>query len=101
MTTEPEIITTEERPYVGPCPDCGVPVATRYVIRGRDPDGNVVDSMAVDLCSACEAELERRMAESKVLEAQAKARYEKSLADLINSIPKPKHEQAKLDLGLD
>ena len=41
------------------------------------------------------------MVESKIREAQAKARYEKSLADLIASIPKPKHEQAELDMGLD
>ena len=71
------------------------------VMRAYDDEGNSEIVMSFDRCADCEAELERRAAERKVIEARSKAKYEKSLADLINSIPKKTERQIGFDMGLD
>ena len=84
------------------CRDCKVEISQRHPITVHDAEGNDTGkSIFVKLCPNCGAESDRRFEESRVKEAQAKARYEKSLADLIASVPKPKHEQAHLDMGFE
>lgn len=70
-------------------------------MRAYDKEGNSTIVMSFNQCDDCKAELEKRVAESRVRRAEAKARYEKSLADLINSIPKKTERQIGLDMGLD
>ena len=101
MSYESQIPRNQDGQILAPCHMCGVEILTSDVMYQVEDDGSLSILMAHDACSDCEAELERRRAEYRVREAEAKARYEKSLADLIASIPKPKHEQAELDMGLD
>ena len=102
MSLEAKIPDTDDDPIIAPCRGgCGVEIPTSYAIKAYGDDGSVEILMAVDQCADCEAELERRVAEHRVDAARRRAKYEKNLADLINSIPKPKHEQAELDMGLD
>ncbi len=103
MATDSKTPNTNDDTIIAPCRGCGVgiPSHPRDVMRAYDEDGNSEIVMSFNQCDDCEAELGRRVAEGRVRAAQAKAKYEKTLADLIASIPKPKHEQPKLDMGLD
>ena len=102
MSTESKTPETDNESVIESCRTCGVQITTNFTLKERDHEGNYTGvSISLKKCLACGTEAERRMVESKIREAQAKARYEKSLADLIASIPKPKHEQAELDMGLD
>ncbi len=84
------------------CRDCKVEISQRHPITVHDAEGNDTgSSIFVKLCTDCGAERDRRFEERRVDDARRRAKYEKTLADLIASIPKPKHEQATLDLGLD
>ena len=101
MSTESKTPELEDGEFILPCYKCGVDIRTRKVVRGYDDEGNYVPMLTFDRCADCAAILEERMAESKIREAQAKARYEKSLANLINSIPKKTEKQIGFDMGLD
>ena len=101
MSYESQIPRNEDGRILAPCRMCGIEILTSEVMYQVEDDGSLTILKSHDACSDCEAELERRRDEYRVREAEAKARYEKSLADLIASIPKPKHEQAKFDMGLD
>ena len=103
MSTESKIPETEDEVIIAPCRGCGVGIPThpRNVMRAYDEDGNSEIVMSFDRCAECEAELKRRAAERKVREARAKAKYEKSLADLINSIPQKTERQIGFDMGID
>ncbi len=102
MSTESKTPQTPEGTTIAPCPGCGKDIPTRNYIRVLNDDGTygrVVES--VTRCDACEAKHKKLVAASKVREAEAKARYEKSLADLLNSIPKKTERQIGFDMGLD
>ncbi len=101
MSNDSQISSVGDKTIIAPCRGCGVEIPTRGAIGQVDDDGNVISKIAFDLCADCKAKLQIRMEESKVLEAEAKARYEKSLADLINSIPKKTEKQIGFDMGLD
>ena len=101
MSTESTTPELEDDEFILPCYKCGVEIRTRNVVRGHDEEGNYVVKMTFDRCPDCAAILEERMAQSKKREAEAKARYEKSLADLIASIPKKTEKQIGFDMGLD
>ena len=101
MSTESIIPETDE-PTITRCRKCKVEISTRHTIKFYDAEGNYDGvSISVEMCPVCGDEQERRLAEHRVDAARRKAKYEKSLADLIASIPKPKHEQPELDMGLD
>ena len=95
MSTESEIITTDERPYVAPCPMCREDTPTSYVIKGYDPEGNVADRIATDLCSDCRAEVNRRVAAREAATARIEAIAEKKRAEIFSRIPK------QMDLNMD
>ena len=97
MSTESEIITTDERPYIAPCRMCREDTPTSYVIKGYDPEGNVADRIAADLCSDCKAEVKRHAAASKAAAARREAIAEKKRAEIFSRIPK----QMDLNMGLD
>ena len=103
MATESKTPNLSDESIVAPCRGCGVgiPSHPRDVMRSYDKEGNSTIVMSFNQCDDCKIELEKRVAESKIREAEAKARYEKSLADLINSIPKKTERQIGLDMGLD
>ena len=102
VSTEPKTPETDDT-IIAPCSMCSVGIRThsRNVLRAYYEDGTSEIVSSFDKCDDCEAELVRRAAERKVREAEAKARYEKSLADLINSIPKKTEKQIGFDMGLD
>ena len=96
MSTESKIPNTDD-PIVAPCHLCGVEIPTSCAISQIDDEGNIISSIAVDLCSDCKADLEKRVAASRVDAARRKAKYEKTLADLLKGKPR----QMDLELGLD
>ena len=95
MTSEANTPETGGTQIVAPCHLCGTEIPTSAAIRQVDDEGNIISSIAVDLCSDCEEEITRRVAERKVDAARRKAKYEKSLADLLKGKPK------QMDFGLD
>ncbi len=103
MVTEPKIPDAEDDTIIAPCRGCGVgiPSLPRDVMRAYDKEGNSTIVMSFNQCDDCKIELERRVAASRVRRAEAKARYEKSLADLLNSVPKKTERQIGFDMGLD
>ena len=101
MSTESKTRELEDEEFILPCYKCGVDIRTSRVVRGHDEEGNYVPKFTFDRCPDCAAKLKELMAECDRIEAEAKAKSEKTLADLIASIPKPKHEQAEFDMGLD
>ena len=101
MSHESQMRRNQDGRILAPCRMCGIEILTSEIMYQVNDDGSRSILKSHDACSDCEVELERRRAEYRVREAEAKARYEKSLADLIASIPKPKHEQAEFDMGLD
>ena len=103
MATESKTPNTDDDTIIAPCSGCGIGISTRArdVMRAYDEEGNSEIVMSVNRCDACEAELKRRVAEGRVRAARSKAKYEKTLADLRNSIPKKTEKQVGLDMGLD
>ena len=102
MATESKSPETSDDTIIAPCRGCGVgiPSHPRDVMRAYDREGDSTIVMSFNQCDDCKVELERRVAESKVRRAEAKARYEKSLADLIDSVPKKTEKQIGFDMGL-
>ena len=101
MSTEAKTPELEDGEFTLPCYKCGVDIRTRKVVRGYDDEGNYVPKMTFDRCANCAAILEELMAQSRKRAAEAKAKYEKSLADLIASIPKKTESQIGFDMDLD
>ena len=102
MSTESKIPEIVDRPRFMRCTSCGIDIDTRQKIKTYDGEGNDTGvSIAIRKCVPCAKEAEKRFAAHRVREAQLRAKSEKVLADLIASIPKPKHEQGKFDMGLD
>ena len=103
MVTESKTPNTDDDTIVAPCRGCGVgiPSHPRDVMRAYDEEGNSEIVMSFNQCDDCEAELNRRVAEGRVRAARAKAKHEKTLADLRNSIPKKTEKQIGLDMRLD
>ncbi len=104
MATEPKTPDASDDTFIlAPCRGCGVgiPSRPREIMRAYDEDGNSEIVMSFNQCDDCKAELEKRGAERKIRAAEAKAKYEKSLADLIDSIPNKTEKQIGLDMGLD
>ena len=97
MATESKTPDTDGTPIIAPCHRCGAEIPTSAAIRQVDDEGNIISSIAVDLCSDCEEEITRRVAERRVDAARRKAKYEKSLADLLKGKPK----QMDFEMGLD
>ena len=103
MSTESKTPELEDGTIIAPCRGCGVgiPSLPHDVMWAHDEEGNSEIVMSFNQCDDCEEELKKRVAEGRVRAAQAKAKYEKTLADLRNSIPKKTEEQIGLDMGLD
>ena len=102
MSTKSKIPETDPQPIIERCSGCGVEISTRHTIKEYDAEGKYTGvSISARMCSTCGSDSERRLAARSVDDARRRAEYEKTLADLIASIPKPKHEQATLDMGLD
>ena len=103
MPTELIHPDADDGPLIAPCPDCGTATPTRYAIKGfyvgdtYEPEATV----AVDMCVDCKADLDKRAVEYRIDAARRRAKYEKTLADLLNSIPKKTEKQIGLDMGLD
>lgn len=102
MSTESKIPETDARPRIMRCRKCRVEIATRHTIKSYDADGNDTGvSISVKMCIPCGNDAERRLAASRVDAARRRAKYEKSLADLLNSVPKKTEKQIGFDMGLD
>ena len=102
MSTESKIPETGYRSKLMRCTSCGIDIDTRQRIKTYDGEGNDTGvSIAIRKCIPCAKEAEKRYAANRVREAQIRAKHEKTLADLIASIPKPKYEQSEFDMGLD
>ena len=102
MPTESKTPNTDDDIVIAPCPVCGKDTPTRNYVRAVNPDGTYAEIVASSTrCDKCQANHKKLVAESRVRRAEAKARYEKTLADLINSIPKKTERQIGLDMGLD
>ena len=101
MSTESKTPELEDSEFILPCYKCGVDIRTRKVVRGYDDEGNYVPMLTFDRCADCAAILEERMAQSRKRAAEARAKYEKTLADLIASIPKKTEKQIGFDMGRD
>ena len=97
MSTESKTPNLGDGEFIAPCSGCGVGIRTRDVMRAYDDEGNSEIVMSFDRCDDCEAELDRRAAERKVVEARSKAKYEAALAALLKGRPR----QMDLDMGLD
>ena len=101
MATESKTPNPSDETIIAPCQECGVEIPTRGAITQIDDEGNVIFRTAFDLCDDCKSEIERRVEARRVDAARRRAKYEKTLADLINSIPKKTERQIGLDMGLD
>ena len=101
MSHESQIPRDQDGRIIAPCRRCGVEIPTRGAMYQVDDDGNIFSLRAHDLCSDCKEEIERRVEARKIDDARRRAKYEKTLADLINSIPKKTERQIGFDMGLD
>ena len=102
MSTESKTPKTPEGTTIAPCPGCGKDIPTRNYIRVLNDDGTYGRIVAsATRCEECEAKHKKLVAESRLRRAEAKAKYEKSLADLLNSVPKKTEQQIGFDMGLD
>ena len=103
MVKESKTPKTPDGTIIAPCYGCGVgiPSRPRDVMWARDEEGNTRIVMSFNQCDDCEVELDRRLAQREIDDARRKAEYEKSLADLLNSVPKKTEKQIGFDMGID
>ena len=98
MSTESKIPETDDQLIIERCSRCKVEISTRHTIKEYDAEGEYTGvSISVRMCNACGSDSERRLAARRVDDARRQAKYEKTLADLLNGAPR----QGGLDMGLD
>ena len=97
MVTDSKTPNTDDEPIIAPCLRCRKEIPTHYAIKGYDPEGNIVDTIAADLCSDCKADAVRRGAEALAAAARREAIAEKKRAEIFSRVPKQMH----LNMGLD
>ena len=97
MSTEQQTPDTDGKPIIAPCHRCGNEIPTSGAIRQVDDEGNIISSIAFDLCSDCEDEITRRVAERRVARARQDELNEQKIQALLSRGPK----QMDLEMGLD